>query len=430
MLNRKTPPIQAHNGHIEVKKAQELILPNGIKLLTINAGTQEVSRTEFIFNAGTRFQKKVLTSRGAITMLTEGTATLSSMQIAEQFDFYGSYVEQTADRDFGGLTLFSLNKFLPQSLELVEKVLKTPTYPEKEIQTYRVKGKQTLQVELGKVSTLVRQKFFDTIFGANHPYGEFAQPEDYDKVEQADLLDFQQKHISSTGCTIFLAGKISDAEVALIEKLFGQEPWGKPHQTDFSLPSLPQTFEQKQWVEKADAVQSAIRVGRRMFPRTHPDFPGMAVLNTILGGYFGSRLMKNLREDKGYTYGVSSGLAPLRESGFWVAGAEVGSEFTLPALEQIYLEINRLRTELIPNEELSLVRNYLLGEALRTFDGPFATAETITSLYEYNDLDYSFLHNMLHTIHNITSKELMELANKYLNPNDLIECVAGSVSNI
>lgn len=430
MLNRKSPPLRQIPNKIDITKAQEIALPNGIRLLVINAGSEDVCRLDFNFLAGSRYQQKRVESRATMAMLTEGTASMTSHQIAEKFDFYGSFCEHASDRDFGKITLLSLNKYLDESLEILEQVIKYPTFPEKEIETYRIKGKQSLIVELEKVTTLARQDFFKSLFGNTHPYGVYAEPQDYLDLERIHIVDFHQQYLTSNRCTIVLSGKIGDSELRTVIKHFGESGWGDSSTNPVDFPSIVTPNQKKHFSLKADAVQSAIRIGRQLINRKHPDYCGLVVLNTILGGYFGSRLMKNIREDKGYTYGISSSILTLKELCVLVIGTEVGAEFTSPALKEIYREIDRLRNEPVSEAELDLVRNYLLGELLRSFDGAFAIADSITSLFEYNDLDYTFFDKTIETIKTITPEQIMNLANSYLRNKDLVECIAGPVSNL
>ena len=430
MLNRKTPPERQISNKIKIARAEEITLTNGIRLLVINAGSEDVCKLDLNFFAGSQYQKKRIESRATMAMLAEGTANITSHQIAEKFDYYGSFCEHSSDRDFGKVTLLSLNKFLNQSLDLLEQIIKHPSFPEKEIETYRIKGKQSLIVELEKVTTLARQDFFKGLFGNTHPYGVYAEPQDYLDLQRADLIEFHQKYLTNNQCTIVLSGKIKDAEINTVINHFGKSGWGDKSTKLADFPPIITPSQKKYFSFKEDAVQSAIRIGRQLVDRKHPDYCGLVVLNTILGGYFGSRLMKNIREDKGYTYGISSSILTLKELCVLVIGTEVGAEFTKPALKEIYFEIDRLRNEPVSEGELDLVRNYLLGELLRSFDGAFAIADSITSLFEYNDLDYSFFDKTIETIKTITPEQIMNLANSYLRTKDLVECVAGPVNNL
>ncbi|KAB2867072.1 MAG: insulinase family protein [Bacteroidales bacterium] len=429
MLDRTKAPNKITPGKILIPKNQPVKLANGAQLIAVNAGTQDVSKIEIIFNAGTRYQNQALSARAAISMLSEGTTSKTSQQIAEMFDFYGSFPEHSFDRDFASLTLYSTNKFLSNSLGVLTDMMYNPVYPAHELDIFKKKGKQALIVELEKVVTISRQNFFSTLFSNQHPYGAYATPNDFEILERGSIVDFHNQFHSSNNCLIILSGKISDKEIRIVEENLGTTHFGANKNIEpATLPQVLQT-QQKVFSYKNDALQSAIRIGKLMFKRNHPDYPKFMVLNTILGGYFGSRLMRNIREDKGYTYGISSTFLPFKDTSVFVIGTEVGAEFTKNTLSEIYKEIDRLCSEEVSTEELELVKSHLIGEVLRTFDGPFAIADSIASLYEYNYLDYSFYERTIDTINTVTPKELIEIANKYLNKNDLVESVAGKIEN-
>jgi predicted Zn-dependent peptidase len=427
MLNRSIPPPTVLTDSIKVPHADLMYLPNGAKLLVVNEGEEDVCRVDLVFNAGSRYQQKNLQARAALTLLPEGTENHTSKQISEYFDFYGSFLNISVDKDFARITLSSLIKHLGSTLEMLSEVVKHPIYPERELQQWCKRGKQELMVELEKTSTLASQAFFRNVFGEQHPYGAFAIPDDYDNVQQQIIQDFHASFIGSNNLSIILSGKVGAAEIDLVVKHFGASKWGaNPMEIlngiDKAKPGLSKTF-----VEKPNAVQTAIRIGRELFNRSHPDYPGMLVLNTILGGYFGSRLMRNIREEKGYTYGINSFIAPFRDSGLFMISTEVGSAYTEQTLKEIYFEVHRLTTEQVSNDELLLVKSYLIGEILRNFNGAFTIADSIISLLYYNELEYSYYDNLLNTIKTITPKKIAEIANKWFQSNVLIECIAGSV---
>ncbi|MCB8964299.1 MAG: insulinase family protein [Bacteroidales bacterium] len=429
MLNRTKAPDKIPAAKILIPKVQSSTLPNGAQLIVVEAGTQDVSKIEIIFNAGTRHQSQALSARGAIALLSEGTSAKNSHQIAELFDFYGSFPEHSFDRDFASLTLYSTNKFLDQSLAVFADMLYNPIYPEHELDIFRKKGKQSLIVELEKVVTLARQNFFSSMFGANHPYGTFATPDDFDSLNRDKIIEFHNQYHTSDNCLIILAGKVTDKEIKCVEKMLGSAKFGKEGSVkNQNVPQIGKT-PQNVFAQKNEALQSAIRIGKQVVKRNHEDFSKLMILNTVLGGYFGSRLMRNIREDKGYTYGISSALLPFKDTSVFVIGTEVGADFTTSTLREIYSELNRLCTEKIPQSELDLVKSHLTGEVLRNFDGPFAIADSIASLYEYNDMDFSFFERTINTINTITPEQLIDTANKYFGKDDLVESIAGRIVN-
>lgn len=424
-LNRKEPPEKRAVSKIELPKPSISTLPNGAKLAVINAGTQDIVKMEVIFNGGTRYQKKFLLAQGAISLMFEGTTTRSSNQIAEQLDYYGSFLQHSFDRDFASVSLFTTRKYFAASLEVVADSLFNPTYPKNELDIFKRKGKQSLTLELEKVETIARQRFFQCLFGPDHPYGSFANPDDFDKLNQPDVTEFHRNFLTLSNSFIILAGKVDEPEVKAVETLLGvHSPEKLPDNLSSSLPAAMQTT-RKNFTYKENAIQSAVRIGKQMVHRNHPDYIGLMVLNTILGGYFGSRLMQNLREDKGFTYGISSILIPYRETSVFMIATEVGKDVTKPSVEEIYGEIEKLRSTPVPAEELDLVKGQLIGDLLRTLDGPLAIADSIAGLYQYNNMNLKFLDQTIETINTITPNELQSLAISYFNPDEMVESVAG-----
>lgn len=428
MINRTIPPDIRLTEHIDFPTPQPIVLSNSSKLLIVNEGDVDVCRIDLIFDAGSRYQKQKLEASASISMLPEGTKIRTSQQISEYFDFWGSFINIGVDKDFARITAYSLTKHLQQTLEMLEEIVKQPTFPASELEVWCRRGKQSLTVEMDKTSTLARMEFFKSIYGLEHPYGAFALPTDYDAIQTNKLQDFYSTFLGSSGATIVLSGKISESHIKLVEKYFGNYSWGRSGNREIFEISSEGRSGGNFFVSKPEAVQSAIRVGRELFKRSHPDYPDMMVLNTILGGYFGSRLMKNIREEKGYTYGIGSYVIAFRDSGAFAISTEVGSQYTSQTLDEIAKEIKKLRQELVSNEELSLVRSYLMGEALRSFNGPFATADNIIGLLNFNQLDYNFYNKLFHSIKTITPQRIIELANKWLDDDTLVKCVAGSVN--
>ena len=262
------------------------------------------------------------------------------------------------------------------------------------------------------------------MFGAGHPYTMNNKLEDYDTISRDILMQFYRRFYHSGNCRIIVSGKVDETVLTLLDRYFGgndwqHEPGQAPH---YDILSDPQKYHH---VEKANGIQSAIRIGKFWVPKSHPDCHALSVLVTILGGYFGSRLMANIREEKGYTYGIGSFVLNMKHASYLVISTEVGNKYIEPTLHEISAEMRRLQTELISENELETMRSYLLGEFLRDFDGPFALAGSFKAINDF-DLDYSFYDNYLHVLRNVTSTELMYLAQQYLNPEDFYTVVAGS----
>lgn len=423
-LNRKQAPAFKTIDKIEVEHVQNQKLNNGINVYSLSAGSQEITKLEFIFRAGMYYQPATLIASSTNSLLESGTKSYTADQLSGGIDYYGSFIEFQVDQDYASITLFSLNKYLDESLKFVEEIVKCPVFPEDEFKIHITNKKQKHLINSQKVNVLARRKFVELLFGAEHPYGVDVKEGDFERVNTAELKEFFADYYTSQNCTIIASGNLPKNLLDVLNIHFGKDAWGKnavPAGKHFKLLT---TSVNKTLIEKDDAIQSAVRVGRILFNKTHADYFKFQVLNTILGGYFGSRLMANIREDKGYTYGIGSGLNSLFHSGYFFISTEVGADVTSQTLEEIYKEIKLLREEPVGYDELETVRNYILGNFLRSVDGPFALADKFKSIWEFG-LDYSFFDNYFHAVKTVTPQELTDLANKYLQEKDLIECVAG-----
>ncbi len=423
-LDRRQAPEFKTIDKINIQQAVEYTLDNGIKVYTIDSGSQELTKIEFVFKAGMYYQSQPLLSSAANNLLETGTKHYTANELSDNIDFFGSFFECAVDQDYSTLALFSLNKYLDKSLHYVEDIIKNPTFPKDEFDIYISNKKQKHLVNSEKVNVLARRRFTELLFGENHPYGVTVKNEDFEKLSIESVIEFYKSFYHSGNCTIIASGKLSKDLVETLNQFFGKSSWGHLQNIDEPKVSFNSTQQQKHFIEKSDAIQSAVRVGRLMFNKRNPDYFKFQVLNTILGGYFGSRLMANIREDKGYTYGIGSGLASLVNGGFFYISTEVGTDVTKDTLKEIYKEIKLLREELVDADELETVRNYVLGQFLRSVDGPYALADKFKAIWEFG-LDYDYFDNYFEAVKTITPQEIKNLANTYLQEKDLIELVVG-----
>ncbi len=423
-LNRKQAPDFKTIDKIDIQHAVSHTLDNGIKVYTIDSGSQELTKLEFLFKAGMYYQSQPLLASAANNLLETGTKNYSANELSDNIDFFGSFFECSVEQDFASLALFSLNKYLDKSLHYVEDIIKNPIFPKDEFDIYISNKKQKHLVNSEKVNVLARRRFSELTFGENHPYGVIVKDEDFDKLTLQSVIEFYKTFYHSANCAIIASGKLSKDLIETLNQFFGKTTWGHVQAIPVPQVTIDTTKQQKHFIEKPDAIQSAVRVGRLMFNKKNPDYFKFQVLNTILGGYFGSRLMANIREDKGYTYGIGSGLASLLHGGFFFISTEVGTDVTNDTLKEIYKEIKTLREELVDADELETVRNYVLGQFLRSVDGPYSLADKFKAIWEF-DLGYDYFEKYFEAVKNITPQEIKNLANTYLQEKDLIELVVG-----
>ncbi|MDE5706908.1 MAG: insulinase family protein, partial [Alistipes sp.] len=379
------PPSLVIPSQIDAPRAERHLLANGTPLYGISSDDFEVLRFTLVFRAGTSLQRHPFSASATANMLSEGSRDMTARQIAERLDFYGSYFEVNIDRDYVYISFSSLSKFFAPTLEAARQIVLHPLFPEEELAAYCGKRKQALEIERRKVDTLVRELFAGALFGPEHPYGITYPESDYDTLRRSDLVELYRRLYTAENCLIVCSGRVGEEELRGIAALGEALPRsGAPAEVRFPAPSS----ESYRFVRRADAVQSSLRIGRLLFPRTHPDFVGMQVVATVLGGYFGSRLMHNLREVHGYTYGVGAAMINFEQAGYLAIAAQVGAEETAAALDECYFEIERLRREPLSDEELQLVKNIMTGEMMRILDGPFGIADvTIENLLCGTDND-------------------------------------------
>lgn len=421
-IDRTIAPEAHAIKNVQLIRPQTQVLSNGIPFFALRAGSQQVLRLEFIFDAGIRKQNRSLIASITNAMLVEGTPTKTAQQIAEMFDYYGAFIQPEIDNDRASLTLHCLTSSFAKVFPLLKEILEEATFPEKELKTNLDKGRQQFVVNQSKVDYLARQRFMEAVFGMENPYGRQTREADFNTLSRAALLDFHAENYQASGLTIIASGQFGDDIREIIDSSIGQ--WNISGSVEKNWTPGEYPAPTKLFIEKPDAIQTGIRIGRRMVNKTHADFAGLQVLNTALGGYFGSRLMANIREDKGYTYGIGSAVVSLEKEGYFFIATEVGADVAKDAVAEIYKEIQLLREKTIPIEELQMVKNYMLGSFLRNSDGPFAMADRFKALHFYG-LDYSHYDRFLNTVNTITAQEIKDLAIKYLNPGDMTEILAG-----
>lgn len=419
MIDRSTAPATGIIDKVDFVKPVKKVLKNGIPFFELKAGAQPVLRLEFFIHAGSKYQSKVLQAGFTASQLSEGTKSFNAKQIADRLEYFGAFTQAETEDEYMVFTLHCLSKNFKDVWPVIKEIILSPVFPEQELKTAIKNGKQKLSVNLNKVEFIARREFSHTLFG-NHPYGKKAELVDYDNLTVADLQSYYKNYFNSGNCTIIASGNFDES----VEKLMNEEFELPDEKTDFPSFRFENILPIKKMIPKAGSVQNGIRMGKILFNRTHPDFLGVNVLNTLLGGYFGSRLMANIREDKGFTYGIGSALAGFHDTGVFLIATEVGSEVCKDALKEIYKEIDLLRNEKASDEELKLVKNYMLGSFLRNSDGPFAMADRFKTIH-FSGLDYSYYDRYFETVNTITSERIQELAVKYFDPESMTEVVVG-----
>lgn len=391
-------------------------LDNGIQVYAMDFPGQEILKVEAVFEAGRPEETKHLVSRATARLVREGTRSRTGAEIAEHFDFYGGSLGIPTNLDSAIFSLFSLRKYAPELIPVFAEVLHEPVFPTDEIETYKRNSLQELLLDLDKEEVLAYRKITECIFGETHPYGYNSSPEDYAALNRDDLAAFFDRWYVPANCRLFVSGRVDDVVLELLNRHFGQtnKIGGAPiGQLPQSTLEAPQTVH----IKHPGSLQTAVKIGRRLFARNHPDYNGVFVLNTLLGGYFGSRLMMNVREKRGYTYNIYSTADAMLHDGCFYIATEVHKGKVNATVKQIFSEMKNLCDTPVPEAELDMVRNYLLGMLLNGLDGPLNISDVVRTLV-VEGLSLAAFDELVHTIRAITPEQIQGLARRYLQPED------------
>ncbi|HTS44652.1 MAG TPA: pitrilysin family protein [Puia sp.] len=426
MLNRKIAPkiTDAIEFHLALPPCQKHILKNGVEVYTIDLGTQDTLMINWVFLAGNWYEEKNLVASAANFLLKNGTQKRNAFEINEHFEYYGSFLNRSCQNETAEITLHCLNKHVHELLPVVAELITDSIFPAEELEIYKKNMQQRLRVSLLKNDFVAGRLIDSYLFGKEHPYGKYGSLEDYAALGQQEIKEFYKRYYLQGRCIIFAAGILPPNLIAEIELHFGSLPLTSPKEMDGGIQhSIIPAKEKKYRISNdPNGVQGAIRIGRNFPNRHHPDFQKMHVLNNIFGGFFGSRLMANIREDKGYTYGIYSYLMNQMQESALLISTEAGKEVSEATIEEVYKEMKRLREEPIPEEELQTSRNFMIGTILGDLDGPFQVAGRWKNII-LNTLDENYFYSGINIIKTITPGELQTLANKYLQPEAFYELV-------
>jgi zinc protease len=417
-VNRTIAPQQQSIDTINLAQPTIHILDNGLIVYGLKGGQQEIIKTDFVMDAGSLLGNNRLVAAAASDLLFTGAPGKNAEEIANEFDFFGAFNSKSCHFGDNLITNYTLTKHSDSVFGLLSDYITNATFDENELETYKFIKVQNLTVSKQKTSYIARKAFAQALF-ANHPYGYFAEIDDYKKLNINDIKSFyaENKKIKY----IILSGAYTDDTIKSLNKHFGgfevRGSW--IYNNSFST-----VAEKTIHIPKADAMQTTIRVGCRTINRLHPDYPKLGILVTLLGGFFGSRLMKNIREEKGYTYGIHASVTSYPDSGVFAIQTDVRKEVYNATVDEIFKEINRLKTEPIGDAELSLLSNYSLGSFLRSIDGAFAVSEKYKTLLDFGQ-DYNYYHNYIRLLKTLDKEELMDIARKYFVDEDIYKVVAG-----
>lgn len=422
MIDRSSPPPIRDIADLHFPAPEVRMLSGGIPLYLLPGEAQGLLKLEVLFLAGRVHEDRVLQARGACRMLREGTLHRSSAEIAEQTDMYGGAISSSDSMDHNGLVLQCLSRFLPQLLPVFADVLLHPSFPEEELQTFIMNNVQRLEEDLSKNEVVAYRELTALLFGADHPYGYNSTPEMYRGLTREPLAAFWEAHFRAGNCLMLLSGEFDEEAVRAIDRQLCRPM--RPGRSEGRYPAPASERREVLHLQSRDSHQNAIRIGRRLFARDHPDFYPLQAVNLLLGGYFGSRLMTRLREELGLTYNIYSHVDVLRHDGYFYISAEVSKEETQTTLQEIYGELARMAEEEVSGEELLMMQRFAAGNMLHLLDGPFYRADTLRNLLAEGG-DHTHFDRQVRAILEITPRQVRGLAARWLSPETMTEVVVG-----
>lgn len=421
MLDRTIPPVFHTIQVPTLLEPEQQTLANGVKQFVFDYGDQDLLRIQWVFPHVDFNPEKAVRQSMLAGLILEGTRTYTNKEIAEKVDFYGAFLQPEFNADQFTLTLFSLQKHVQELLPLILSILQESVFPEKECATYRRNTRQHLLISLEKGDYLAKRAFDHALYG-DSIYGYTVKPEDFDTVTTPDLLDLYHKQIRPDNCIMFVAGKCSSDILSSLQHVFGTQ-WQIRDAAPVNPGFIPEMHPTDIiHIPRKQALQAAIRIGQRSISRTHSDFPRLQLLNSVLGGYFGSRLMRNIREDKGYTYGIGSGLISGNKAAYFTIATEVGVAHQQATLEEIEKELKLLQEYPLEDAELNLVKNYMLGAFVGSLENVFSHADKFKQAY-LSHLDNQYYTYYMQQIQNAQAADLQTLALKYLDYTQMVKVV-------
>ena len=419
MLDRTQAPSFVKSSSFDLIRPERTTVAGGAEVLFVLGGSQNVCKIELLFQAGRWNERTFGAGYFTSQLLSKGTKKRSSFQIAQAFDQLGAHLEINPGADFVSIALYSLTRKLESSFELLIEVLLDSVFPEKELTQLKAIYLQNLRINKEKTSFQSSVLFRRTLYGPSHPYGKELDDADVQQLSQAELV----KHFNEffKEATVIVSGKVSEAQQRFIASSFGFLKKQVIAPAETAIPALEVTSEV---ISKEGSVQASIRMGKPFFGRLHPDYAGAILLNHILGGYFGSRLMKNIREEKGLTYGISSSLSMALHGNHFVIGADVNLENVQLAFGEIRKEMKRLRDEVIDPAELEIARNHFIGSLQLEITTSFAHADKVKNIKIFG-LPDTYYQQLINRIDALSADNLMAVANRHFQEDQLLQIAVG-----
>ncbi|MBQ9077893.1 MAG: insulinase family protein [Muribaculaceae bacterium] len=425
-LDRKTPPPVSGFAELHIPEVRHLTLDNGIPLTVLDSGEQEVNRLTLAWDGGIAETRLHAIASLTSNMLREGSRHHSGSEIAETFDYNGSWLKSSVMSHHTSVVAHSLNSRTAEILPILSEIVTEPVFPEKEFSVLREKAARSIELEREKVEYYSSVNLRRMTMGHNHPLAHNDEPDEVRAISTEDLYTHHQRVFNKATCEIFLAGRITPAIEETVNRNFGiGERPAESISLDI-LPFSPSDGDRLKITKRDNALQSSVKIAIPTIGRDHPDYIPLRIAIIALGGYFGSRLMTNIREDKGYTYGINASLLGYREGGLITISSQCDNRYVNPLLDEVKKEITRLASETFPPDELERVKKHVMTQLASTLDSPF----TMMDYYEnirYTPTPPDYFPQQIRAVESLTTDDIPRLISKHIDPERLYTSICGNI---
>lgn len=404
----------------------ETTMPNGVSMYMLKGHNKGIVRLELLFKGGYSIQEKPLQATFTNRMLREGAGGLSSDEISRKLDYYGAWIECYSSQKCNHIVLYCLSKHFVPLLELLETIVKEPQFPQDNLDVVKRNGKAYFEVNSKKVDIVAQRHFENALWGEGHPLAHIVESADYDNIAREDLVNYHKRVYNNRNLAVFLSGDVGTDELDVIKNIFGDGEWGGSVKEDSVFVENPCSMTGRKSIFVEGTLQSAIKVGFMAMEVSNPDFHKFRFLTVLLGGYFGSRLMSNIREENGYTYHISAEMDAYGKRNAFMISSETANEYVELCIKEIYKELDRLCNEPICESEVEHVRNYILGEMCRECEGLTAKSEVFVNAWLSGE-SFASVNEYLEVVKSVSASELSRVAKLYLKPAEMIEIVVGNI---
>jgi predicted Zn-dependent peptidase len=419
-----TPPEPGPPRDFRVPEPKRFTLDNGMEVALVQWGNMPKARVALAIRTGNAFEKANEVWLADLTgnLIREGTATRTGTEISQQVARMGGSLSVSVGEDETNIGGDVLTEFAPQMAELVADVAQHPRFPASELARLKANMVRQLSVSLSQPQAVAVQKFRAVLYG-DHPYGRLFPTEAMINGYTIDQSRaFYQATYGAGRARLYVVGRFDEAATeAAIRKAFAGWAKGSPVE---AAPPKPQSERAVYLVDRPGAPQSTVLIGMPSLSPTNDDFVAMTVMDALLGGSFASRITRNIREDKGYTYSPSSDLSTRYHDAYWVEEADVTTAVTGPSIKEIFAEIDRLQKEPPPAEELTGIQNYIAG----TFVLQNSSRGGISAQLQYIDLQglpADYANTYVKRVYAVTPEKISEVARQYLKDDDATIVIVG-----